>query len=112
MAEVAYTLIPDLAGLIEEIQAEGVVSRTVTNTPAFKATLFGFDAGQELTEHQTPQPALLHFISGEFDLTLGGEAQTASAGSWLYMPPNLAHALRARSAGRFLLVILKTDKSG
>lgn len=107
MVEDTYTFHLDLAGLIADLPEESVVSRTVANTPAFKATLFGFDAGQELTEHRTPQHALLHFLDGEFAMTLGGETFTATPGSWLHMPPDQPHALRAIRAGRFLLVVLK-----
>ncbi|MBI3159512.1 MAG: cupin domain-containing protein [Chloroflexi bacterium] len=102
-----FTFAADLAAHALEIPPAGVISQTLANTDAFKATLFGFDAGQELTEHSTPQHALLQFLSGEFELTLAGEKITARTGDWLHMPPDLPHALVAKNKGKFLLVVLK-----
>jgi quercetin dioxygenase-like cupin family protein len=102
-----FTFAADLTARLPEIPPAGVVSQTLANTDAFKATLFGFDAGQELTEHSTPQHAMLHFLSGEFELILAGEKVSAHPGDWLHLPPDLPHALTASTAGAFLLIVLK-----
>ncbi|MFZ0518037.1 MAG: hypothetical protein WBQ06_10755 [Acidobacteriaceae bacterium] len=34
-------------------------------------TLFGFSAGEELSSHSAPTPAILYFLQGEADVQLG-----------------------------------------
>jgi quercetin dioxygenase-like cupin family protein len=36
-----------------------------------KVVVFGFAAGQELSEHTSSSPAIMHFIQGEAQVTLG-----------------------------------------
>jgi hypothetical protein len=53
----------------------GIVSRTLLKTGYSRIVLFGFDAGQELTEHTSTQHALVQVLSGECDFSLAGEKQ-------------------------------------
>ena len=69
--------------------------------------LFGFDKGQELSEHTASMPAIMEFISGDADLKLGSEPATAQAGSWVYMEPNLPHSVYAKTPVVMLLLLLK-----
>ena len=94
-----YTLFPDLTAEIREIPKDGILSRSLLGSPEVKATLFGFDAGQELTEHTAAYPAILHFIQGEADLTLGGDPVAVKAGAWVHMPAHLPHSLRGENPG-------------
>ena len=73
---------------------------------AVKVTLFGFAAGEELTEHTAAYPAILHFISGEADLQLGEEQTTAVPGTWVSMPARLPHSVYARTAVTMLLYLV------
>lgn len=98
-----YLAAAPLAG----IPADAIISQTTANNDAFKATLFSFDKGQELTEHTTPRDAILFFLHGEFEVITGGEQFTATPGAWLHLPPSLPHSLKALSPGQFLLIILK-----
>jgi quercetin dioxygenase-like cupin family protein len=101
-----YTLIADLAREVEP-PVNGTLSRTVFQDDHVKAVLFGFAAGQELSEHTASMPAILQFIKGEADITLGGSPATASAGTWVHMPAKLPHSILARTPVIMLLLLLK-----
>lgn len=102
-----YALIPDLTAEIPEIPPDSIISRTIHADEAVKAVLFGFAPGQELSEHTAALPATLIFLRGEATLTLGGDTHTVSAGSWVYMPPHLAHSIRAHTPVIMLLLLLR-----
>ncbi|MGE3140921.1 MAG: cupin domain-containing protein, partial [Thermoleophilia bacterium] len=90
-------------GEAEPIPATGIHSQTVHSDDAIRVVLFGFAAGEELTEHTASRPATIQVLSGSFDLTLGGEPVEAPAGTWVHMTAGLPHALRAREPSRLLL---------
>ena len=102
-----YQFIPNLESQIEDIPEDSIVSKTLMDTDIFKAVLFGFAIGQALSEHAVPQDALLYFVSGETELTLGEDTMTAKSGTWVHMPPGLTHSLTAKSPTHMLLIILK-----
>lgn len=104
-----YALFGDVAQLVT-ISPESIVSRTLYADDQVKAVLFGFDAGQELSEHTASMPAIIHVVQGEADLTLGVDSHTAGAGTWVHMPANLAHSIRARTPVIMLLLLLKTPR--
>jgi quercetin dioxygenase-like cupin family protein len=105
----ASTFIPDLAALIEEIPPESIVSRTVYRDDQVKAVLFGFAAGEGLTEHTASQAAILHFLQGEATVTLGELEEKAAPGSFIHMPPKLPHSVVAHSDVLMLLLLLKSS---
>jgi len=102
-----YTFLADLASQIKDIPTDSIVSKTLADNEAFKATLFGFAQGQSLSEHTVPQHALLFFITGEVELTLGENTVTAQACSWAHMEPDLPHSLTANVPTTMLLITLK-----
>jgi quercetin dioxygenase-like cupin family protein len=106
MAEPPYTFIPDLAAEVT-IPEKGILSRTLQNDDRTKVVLFAFAAGEELSEHTASMPAVLHFLAGEGELTLGHDRMPARPGGFAHMPANLPHAIRARSGLLMLLVLVK-----
>jgi quercetin dioxygenase-like cupin family protein len=104
--EIAYQFEADLAAAIKTIPEKGIVSQTLARRDGFKATLFGFAPGEELTEHTASKQAILHFLDGEGELSLGEERYDVKAGSWTWMPPNLPHGVRARTELRMLLLLI------
>ena len=105
MAE-TYTFFQDLPSQAAETPPGSILSLSILNENGVKATLFRFAPGQELTEHSAGYPAILHFLEGEADLTLGGDAKKARAGTWVYMPAQLAHSLVAKTPVVMLLLLL------
>jgi quercetin dioxygenase-like cupin family protein len=103
----AYTHIADLAARAEP-PAQGILSRTIHDDEQLKAVVFGFDQGQELTEHTASKPAILQIIRGAAKLTLGDDTIEAQAGAWIHMPAGLRHAVKARTPVVMLLLLLKS----
>ncbi|MHC4574565.1 MAG: cupin domain-containing protein, partial [Planctomycetota bacterium] len=60
-----------LADLVEYAE-DSVVSKTILDKPVGTITLFAFDKGQRLSEHQTPYDAIVQIIDGRARLTIGG----------------------------------------
>lgn len=86
----------------------GIISRTIHNDERLKAVVFGFSDGQELSEHKATLPAIMHFLSGEAEVSLGGEKLAASAGAWVHMPANMSHGILARTPVVMLLLLMKS----
>jgi quercetin dioxygenase-like cupin family protein len=99
-----YFYIEDLRALIEDIPADTIISRTYFETGRMKAILFGFAPGQELSEHTSSKPALLHFVEGEAEISLGDDSRVAGPGTWVFMEPNLSHSIVAKT--KVLMVLL------
>lgn len=106
-------LIPGGACRVLSLAAEtqfapnGIVSRTLWHSPNGRMVLFGFDAGQELTEHTSPHHATVHILSGRCEWKLGEETRTLEAGDLVYMPPQLPHAVKALERFSMLLTLVK-----
>jgi quercetin dioxygenase-like cupin family protein len=96
----------DLAGQVA-IPDDGTISRTIYQDAQVKAVLFGFAAGQELSEHTAAMAAVLHFVQGEARVTLGAEVVAAQANTWVHMPPRLPHSIVAKTPVVMLLLLLK-----
>jgi quercetin dioxygenase-like cupin family protein len=101
-----YTYIQDLQ-LEFQVPEKGISSRVLEKNDNANVTLLGFAAGEELSSHSAATPAILYFIEGTADVRLGHDTVTANAGSFVYMPPKLPHAIAAKSATRMLLVQVK-----
>lgn len=101
-----YSLFLDVAQEVEP-PAQGILSRTLHNGDRIKAVIFGFGEGEELSEHTASTPAILHFLSGEAELTLGDDHLDAKPGTWVQMPAGLRHSIQARTRVVMLLLLLK-----
>ena len=100
-----YTYVPNLSDLVPEVPDDSIVSRTFYSDDRVKVILFGFAAGQELSEHTASQPAILHFLDGEAHLVLGDDAMEAQAGTWVHMPAQLPHSIVAKTPVTLLLLL-------
>jgi quercetin dioxygenase-like cupin family protein len=104
--------VASLSDKLPEIVPDSIVSRTLFSSPQLKAVLFGFAPGQELSEHTASTPAVMHILSGEATLTLGGVTHAAGPGTWVHMPAQLPHALVAQTEVSMLLLLLKGGGDG
>ncbi len=101
-----YLHISDLATQIEPPE-DAILSRTLQNDDRVKAVLFGFGAGQELSEHTASMPAIVQFLKGEAHMTLGDETIEARPGTFVHMSAGLRHSVRAEAPTVMLLLMLK-----
>jgi quercetin dioxygenase-like cupin family protein len=104
----SYQFFQDLAREVAAIPPDSILSKALTTTDKVKVTIFGFAPGQELTEHTAAYPAILHFLAGEADLTLGKDSFKATPGSWAFMPALTPHSLVARTPVTMLLIMIVT----
>jgi quercetin dioxygenase-like cupin family protein len=89
----------------------GIVSRTVLNTPELRAVEFAFAEGQELTEHTSTSRALIQILTGACDFVVAGETRKMRAGDLLHLVPRVPHALRATEPMTMLLVLAPERKA-
>ena len=102
-----YHFFSDLGDQIQEIAADTIISRSLYSDSQVKAILFGFAPGQELSEHTSSRRAMLYFVKGDAQITLGSETMAAHAGTYVDMPPNLAHSILAKSEVVMLLLMVQ-----
>jgi quercetin dioxygenase-like cupin family protein len=102
-----YHFVEDLASLLPEIADDSIVSRTYHEDDRAKSILFGFAEGQELSEHTASQPAVLYFLHGDCQLTLGEESFEAKPGTWVHMRAKLSHSVLAKTPSLMLLMLFK-----
>ncbi|EMB17721.1 cupin domain-containing protein [Rhodopirellula europaea] len=105
-----FTTYADLAAEID-IQKDGTISKTLYQDDSLKVVLFGFDAGQELSEHTAAVPAMLQFLDGDATVTLGDQTIDAAANTFVHMAAKLPHSISANEPTRMLLLLLKGAKA-
>ena len=96
-----------LAGLVDYV-AGSVVSKTLAKKASGSITLFAFDAGQGLSEHQTPHDAFVQVVDGVGTLRIGGQDVVAKTGDVVLMPANVPHAVQAIERFKMLLVMIRS----
>ncbi len=95
----------NLTGMIE-YQDGSVVSQALIKKDTGNVTLLAFDKGEELSEHTASRPALLHFLQGEAQVTLGQDQFMAQTGTWVHMPAHLPHTIFAVTPTVMLLLMI------
>lgn len=91
-----FTRFADLAAEAP-VPARGILSQTLSDADGVSLILFAFAAGEELSEHTSARPAIIHLLSGEADLSVGAESFQGGPGTWLRMAAGTSHAIRART---------------
>jgi quercetin dioxygenase-like cupin family protein len=99
-----HTLITDPATEIA-VQSGAVVSKVVHHGDGLNVTVFGFDAGEQLTEHQASRTAIVEVLSGRLDFTVDGELLDLGPGSWVHLAAGAPHSLVATEPTVMLLTL-------
>lgn len=105
MTVLPYTFFGNLAAEAP-IPARGILSQTLSDADGVEFLLFAFAPGEQLSEHTSARPAIIHILSGEGDLTVAGDAHPARPGTWLRMAPEAKHSLLARTPMVMALYLL------
>lgn len=105
-----FTFLPNIEAEVF-IPEDGILSRTVFSDDALKVIAFGFAAGQELSAHTAPMAAVLYFINGTAELTLGEEQKAAGPGTFVHLAPQTTHGILAKTPVLMLLLMLKQVRS-
>ena len=97
--------VEQLSAMIE-VQSGAIVSRTLLKAVNGSTTLFAFDAGQELSEHTTPNEALLIVIEGETLASIRSVVHNLHEGDVITLPANQPHAVKADKQFKMLLIMM------
>ena len=100
-----HNAIQDIAAEVE-IQSGAIVSKVIHRNDQLNVTVFGFDVGQELTEHSAGRAAVVQVVSGRLRFTADGEELDAGPGFWLHMAPETPHSLVAAERTIMVLTLL------
>jgi quercetin dioxygenase-like cupin family protein len=99
--------VADLEGMVEFAQ-DGIVSKTIVDEPHSKVVLFCMAAGQSLSEHTASVPATIHVTGGVGTIILDGNDVKGVPGTFVFMPKNQLHALKAEKDMVFVLHLMKS----
>jgi quercetin dioxygenase-like cupin family protein len=102
----SHTVIADAMDAVG-IQEGSVVSKVVHRDEDLDVTVFGFDAGEGLTEHRASRAAIVQVLSGRLRFTADGEDLDAGPGFWLHMTAGTPHAIVAVEPTVMLLTLLR-----
>lgn len=94
------------ATAVVTIQPGAVVSKVVHRDENLNVTVFGLDAGEELTEHKAARAAVVQVLAGRLRFNVDGEELDAGPGFWLHMSPGSPHALVAIEPTVMLLTLV------
>ena len=99
--------VQELKDLVE-YQDGSVVSREIIRKNTGTITLFAFDKGQGLSEHNAPFDAFVYVVEGEVDVLISGSKYYLNQGKVVILPANEPHALRALSKFKMLFQTMGT----
>ncbi len=102
------TVLSDLTDAVA-IPDNGTLSRVLYKDEHIRLVVFGFDRGQELTDHTAGVPVTIHVVRGLIELTMGGRTAKIGPTSWAQIPAGLAHAVRAVEPSVMVLTLLRSE---
>ena len=92
------------------IPARGILSQTLSSEDGIELVLFAFAAGEQLSEHTSARPAIIHVLSGEATLGVADEPIPAGPGTWVRMAAGTRHSVVARTALVMALYLLPGER--
>lgn len=92
-----------------DYQEHSVVSRVLLKNAAGTITLFAFAEGEALSEHTAPFDAFITVLEGSAEVDVSGVTSRLGDGDGILLPANEPHAVRATSAFKMLLVMMKAQ---
>jgi quercetin dioxygenase-like cupin family protein len=108
-------VVKQLSGMLQ-YQAASVVSRVLLKNKGGTVTLFAFSKDEGLSEHTAPFDALVQVIEGEAEIGIapaeapvGAALETfqVRAGEIITLPANRAHAVKAITDFKMLLIMIR-----
>jgi quercetin dioxygenase-like cupin family protein len=94
-----------------EMPRRGIHSQTLSDEEGVELVLFSMAPGEELSEHTSARPAIIHVLSGTGELTVDGDRHEVKPGSWMRMGARTPHAVVAATALVFALYLLPRSDS-
>lgn len=100
----------ELAALVT-YQPGQIVSRTLVQNKGVGLTLFAFDAGEQISSHESSGDAMVYVIEGNAKITIDGKEYFPKAGQTIVMPAGIAHAVQAVDQFKMLLIVVFPEKT-
>ena len=99
----------ELFSLVNLVEWESgrVNSRTLSQTPGCKMTVFAIDADEGMSTHAASGDALVTVLEGTGEIVLEGTPHRLSAGQSIVMPAGAPHSVRGVTPFKMLLVVVK-----
>jgi len=91
-----------------EYQEGSVVSKELLKSKNDNITLFAFDEGQGLNEHNAPFDAFVYIADGEAEITISSNVHLLKAGEIIIMPADQPHSLKATERFKMLLIMIRS----
>ncbi len=88
-----------------------IVSKTLAQTKNLSLTLFAFEKGEEISEHESGGDALVFVLDGKGKITVGVEEHILSQGEAIVMPAKVPHAVYAEERFKMLLTVVFPEPS-
>lgn len=92
-------------------QDKSIISRVLLKNSGGTITLFAFDQGEGLSEHKAPFDAFVNVIEGDAEIEIAKQIYKLKTGDSIILPANIAHAVKAKSKFKMLLVMIKEIKT-
>jgi len=92
---------------ITAYQEHSVVSREIIRKPSGTMTVFAFDKDEGLSEHTAPFDAAVYVLEGHAEIRIDGKPHSVKEGEMIIMPADRPHALKAITAFKMLLIMIK-----
>jgi quercetin dioxygenase-like cupin family protein len=96
----------NLSSLVE-YQPGSVVSRTIVESKAGTVRIFAFGEGEGLSEHTSPQDALVFILDGEAAVTIAGKESLLMQSEGIILPAGKPHSLYAPKRFKMLLTMIR-----
>lgn len=90
----------------EHIEQKATVSKNFFKSDGFKAMLFSFAAGEELSDHSSKKQAVLHVLQGTGIFSTSDETVKLDTNTWIHIPAEKVHRVLAESELHFLLYLI------
>lgn len=95
----------EMASLVSYQQGQ-IVSRTLVQNKAVSITLFAFDAGEEISTHDSKGDALVYVLDGSASITIADNVYTVEKGQSIVMPADIPHAVEAPAQFKMMLIVV------
>jgi quercetin dioxygenase-like cupin family protein len=89
-----------------DVEEQSTISKNFFKSDGFRAMMFSFAAGEELTDHSSKKQAVLHVLSGSGVFETDTEKIDLQTHVWIHIPAECTHRVKAESDLHFLLYLV------
>lgn len=92
---------------VEKLPKRGIMSQTLFKNDSTSLVFMQLAAGEDLSEHTSKFPAVIHVLNGSGKIGLPNETIEAEPGTWVYMDAEMEHNVEATTDMTFILYLFK-----